>query len=76
MAAFQEKQYLDMSVSRPQRKNASLLINPLKAEQAHVALRNTGREDLEIWFLKIQPAEDIVGDTLIKSCSLVCISAL
>lgn len=40
MAAFQGKQYLDISMSRPQRKNASLVINPLKAEQAHVALRN------------------------------------
>lgn len=42
MAAFQGKQYLDISMSRPQRKNVSLVINLLKAEQAHVALRHTG----------------------------------
>lgn len=63
MAAFQGKQYLDISMSRPQRKNASLVINPLKAEEAHVALGNTGMRSL-----KIQPTD-------VKVCSLVLISA-
>lgn len=62
MAAFQGKQYLDISMSRPQRKNAVLVINPLKTEQAHVALRNSNRK--EIWSLKIQPSVGFVGDNI------------
>lgn len=60
-------------MSRPQRKNASLVINPLKAEQAHVALRN--RRVRELQSPKIQPTDAIVRDTFIKACSLLCISA-
>ena len=65
MAAFQGKQYLDISMSRPQRKNAFLVINPLKTEQVHVALRNTDRK--EIWSLTIQPLEGFVDDNVYDS---------
>lgn len=67
--------YLDISLSRPQKKNVSSVINPSKAEQAHVALRNTDRKELEMCSLKSQPAKRIVGDTFIEVCSLVCTSA-
>lgn len=46
MAAFQGKQYLDISMSRPQRKNVSLVINPLNAAaQAHMTLETQEKNE-------------------------------
>lgn len=62
-------------MSRPQRKNVSLVINPLSAAaRAHVALE-TQRRVREMHSLKTQSTEGVVGDAFIKACSLVCISA-